>query len=143
MTAITASTLADTQEITLHLSGDAVARLNAAVASRHDSIESVVTELIEKNLPPVKQEDSQELDSQIYELSKLSEEELLIRAEAKLTENEQARLSQLTAKSKHHTLSEQEIQDQEALLDRIAVTATTRVTALWLLQQRKRVTGKP
>lgn len=142
MTAIVLDASSNAQEITLRLPSASIARLNAAVDLQHASPDSVVAELIENHLPPLKEGGETEFDQRIQEFSMMGEEQLRKCTEAKLTQPEQTRLSQLTAKNKQAALSEQEVQERETLLDRVEAVATTRAAAMWLLQ-RSKTTAKP
>ncbi len=142
MTAIVLDASSDAQEITLRLPSASIARLNAAVDSQHASPDSVVTELIDNHLPLLKREGETEFDRRVQEFSMLSEEQLQKHIEAKLTQPEQTRLSQLTAKNKQAALSEQEVQERETLLNRVEAVETMRAAAMWLLQQRSKTTTK-
>lgn len=130
------ATLSGKQRITLDLQEDSVARLNAATTVQQASLESVLENLIQNHLPPVAREDRTAFDERVEQLSALSRDQLQNYADAKLMEPEQTRLSQLTARSKQGMLSEQDVQEREALLDQVEAVATTRAAATWLVQQR-------
>jgi hypothetical protein len=127
---------ATTQEFTLHLPEDLIEMVHRAAQERRETPDAIVAEALRFSLQPVRQEALRRLKDQIGQQQAQSEPEIREHLEARLTEGEQERLSQLLERNRTEVLTTEERAEMQALFDRIEAVATEKAAALWLLSGR-------
>jgi hypothetical protein len=127
---------ATTQEFTLHLPEDVVELLQRAAQERRETPDAIVAEALRFSLQPLRQEALQRLNRQIRQQQTQSEPEVRAHLEARLTEAERERLSQLLEHNRTEGLTTEEQVAMQGLFDRIEAVATEKAAAVWLLSGR-------
>jgi predicted transcriptional regulator len=129
---------ATTQKFTLHLPEELVEALRRAAQERCETPDAIVAEALRFSLQPVRQEALRRLKSHVREQQDQSEPEIRAHLEARLTNGEQERLSQLLERNRTEGLTTEERAEMQALFDRIEAVATEKAAAIWLLSERPR-----
>lgn len=124
---------ATTREFILHLPEDLIEMLRRAAQERRETPDAIVAEALRFSLQPVRQEALQRLTGQIRKQQAQSELELRAHLEARLTEEEEQRLSQLLERNRTEELTAEERAEMQAFFDRIEAVATEKAAAIWLL----------
>jgi hypothetical protein len=133
--------VATTREFTLHLPEDGIEMLRRAAEERRETPDAIVAEALRFSLQPVRQEALRHLKGQVLQQQAQSEPEIRAHLEARLTDAEQERLSQLLERNRSAELTAEEQAEMEALFDRIEAVATEKAAAIWLLSGRPPVSG--
>src|ERR1051326_7189681 len=124
------------QELTLHLPGELIERISETADRRQLPLDQVVIEALETSLPPLRP--SSEANIEIYKERFQSEptEALYSIMDARLPKAEQKRLSQLMEVNRTRTLTPEENEEIESLLDQVEARATERAVAMLVLKER-------
>jgi len=122
-----------TQEFTFHLPQDVSEMLRRAATERHETPDQIVAEALRFSLQPVRQEALRRLKRQLRRQQSQSEQEIRAHLEARLSEAEQRRLSQLLERNRAEGLTAEEQGEMQGLFDRIEAVATEKAAAIWLL----------
>ena len=107
-----------------------------AARERRETPDAIVAECLRFSLQPVRQEALRRLKDHIRQQEAQSEPEVRAHLDARLTEAEQERLSQLLERNRTEELTAEERTELQALFERIEGVATEKAAAIWLLSGR-------
>ncbi len=110
--------------------------LQQAASERHETPDQVITDALRFALQPVRQEALRRLQSQIRQQETQSDPEIRGHLEARLTEKQQQRLSELLEKNRTESLTAEEQTEIQTLFDAIEAVATEKAAAIWQLSGR-------
>ena len=128
-------TTAAPQEFTLHLHDDLIALVQQAASEHQESTDQVVADAIRFALQPVRREALRHLKQHIRRQQSETEPEVRRHLAARLTDEEQQRLTRLQERSKEQEPTADDIRERQQLFDRIEAVATEKAAAIWILSQ--------
>ena len=124
---------AASQELTLHLGQELITLVQAAASERQETADQVVADAIRFALQPVRREALRNLKQHIRQQQSETETEVRAHLEARLTDDEQQRLTSLQERSKEQEPTTEDLHERQQLFDRIEAVATEKAAAIWLL----------
>jgi hypothetical protein len=127
---------ATTQAFTLQLPEDLIEMVRRAAQERRETPDAIVAEALRFSLQPVRQQALRRLTDHVRRQQAQSEPEIHAHLEARLTNTEQDRLSELLERNRTDGLTMEERAEMQALFDRIEAVATEKAAAIWLLSGR-------
>lgn len=124
-----------TLTVTLDLPAQLIQELEANAQNQHRSIDAVLGELVLQNWQAVPKLPDK-VEAELAAMANLSDEALWVLARSSMNQNQQANLARLNREAKWRTLSRDEEETLEMLLEQYDQTMVRRAQAASLLQKR-------